>query len=154
MPPISRLLLKRGIFMKNPLALFRRNSIFCQQRCCRKYNRRTHGHSRIRAKMHRKRGITFKYFFPWLLKLLNRIFVLLNDTLQNLYLQQSPEQESISASCLCQGAVADWSEAVPAKCLLLSIKYGLSFQQGITAQSAKCCKHFPARHFRSCKLTA
>lgn len=88
------------IFMKNPLALFRRNSIFCQQRCCRKYNRRTHGHSRIRAKMHRKRGNTFKYFCPWLLKLLKRIFVLLNDTLQNLYLQQSPEQESISGSCV------------------------------------------------------
>lgn len=100
MPPISRLLLKHRIFMKNPLALFRRNSIFCQQRCCRKYNRRTHGHSRIRAKMHRKRGNTFKYSCPWLLKLLKRIFVLLNDTLQNLYLQQSPEQESISGSCV------------------------------------------------------
>lgn len=141
--------LKTWNFHGNQVGLFRRNNIFCQQRCCRKYNRRTHRHSRIRAKMCRKRGNTFKYFCPWLLNLLNRICILLIDTLQKLYLQHTPDQDSIPASCLCRGALLDWSETVPAKCLLLSIKYGLSFQREITAQSAKCCKHFPARRFRS-----
>lgn len=149
MLPISRLLLKHGIFMEIKLVCLEGITFSVSKGVAGKYNRRTHRHSRIRAKMCRKRGNTFKYFCPWLLNLLNRICILLIDTLQKLYLQHTPDQDSIPASCLCRGALLDWSETVPAKCLLLSIKYGLSFQRGITAQSAKCCKHFPARHFRS-----
>lgn len=87
--------LKTWNFHENQVSLSRRNNIFCQQRCCRKYNRRTHRHSRIRTKMSRKRGNTFKYFCPGLLKLLNRICVFLIDTLQ----QQSRRASPLHAAC-------------------------------------------------------